>query len=272
MLRVPLKDIHISAQPRTFFDPEALESLAASIKLHGVLLPLIVTRRGKELHLVDGERRYRAAGLAGCVDVPVIVREVADEADKVIVQLVANLQRADLNPMEKARAFAAVEKESGMTRAQLSAKVGLSVATLSRLARMLELPVELQIKVETGEIAPAIAYELTHIEDEAQRNALAADAIQGKIGRDDIQQLRRRVHGKSGESTSATTKATLTLGKDCIVTIATPNLDLDRAQSVLDDAQARTRKARAQGISLPTFEKVLKEQAKQARPVQTGGK
>lgn len=237
-----------------------------------MLQPLIVTRRGKELHLVDGERRYRAAGLAGCVDVPVIVREVADESDKIIVQLVANLQRADLNPMEKARAFAAVEKESGMTRAELASKVGLSVATLSRLMRMFDLPAELQAKVEAGDIAPSIAYELTHVEDETQRNALAADVMQGKIGREDVQRLRRRVHGKSGESTGTTTKATLTLGNDCVVTIVAPSLDLDRVQSVLDDAQSRTRKARAQGISLPTFEKVLKEQAKQMRPVQAGGK
>ena len=112
-----------AAQPRRHFSREQLEELAASMREHGVLEPVIVRPKGKDYELVVGERRWRAAQLAGLKVIPAIVRELEDR-EALELALVENLQREDLNPMEEAEAFRRLADEFGLTQEEIAARVG----------------------------------------------------------------------------------------------------------------------------------------------------
>lgn len=126
-------------QPRTHFDQEALEALAASIRVHGILQPLVVTRKGSRYELIAGERRLRAAKMAGLDAVPVIVRTI-DEQQKLELALLENIQRADLNPLEVATAYRKLIDEFNLTLGDLEQKIGRDKSTISNTMRLLNLP------------------------------------------------------------------------------------------------------------------------------------
>lgn len=139
-------------QPRMTMEPEALEELASSIRSHGVLQPLLVRpdpARSGHFHLIAGERRWRAAAIAGMHDVPVIVRDMSD-ADAAAVALVENLQREDLNPMDEAEGFNRLVDEMGMTQEGLAQAVGKSRAHIANMIRLLNLPGPVQQEVRKG--------------------------------------------------------------------------------------------------------------------------
>ncbi len=125
-----------SHQPRTWFDPEALEELAQSIRERGVLQPLLVTpTAGGRFELVAGERRLRASRLAGLSEVPVVVMEEEDEGARLELALIENIQRQDLNPVEEARAYARLISEFGLTQEQTARKVGKKRSTITNALR-----------------------------------------------------------------------------------------------------------------------------------------
>lgn len=126
-------------QPRKVFDTEALEALAASIRVHGILQPLVVTKQGSRYELIAGERRLRAAKLAGLDAVPVIVRTM-DEQQKLEVALLENIQREDLNPLEVATAYRKLVDEFNLSLTDLENKVGRDKTTISNTMRLLNLP------------------------------------------------------------------------------------------------------------------------------------
>jgi len=126
-------------QPRKVFDAEALEALAASIRVHGILQPLVVTKQGNRYELIAGERRLRAAKLAGLDAVPVIVRTM-DEQQKLEVALLENIQREDLNPLEVATAYRKLVDEFNLSLTDLENKVGRDKTTISNTMRLLNLP------------------------------------------------------------------------------------------------------------------------------------
>ncbi len=140
------------SQPRTFFDEEGLASLAASIKASGVIEPLVVRRRDGAFELVAGERRLRAAKMAGLTRVPIVVREV-DDREMLQLALIENIQRRDLNPMEKARAFRQLMEVNAWTQDQAAEAVGLGRPTVANFLRLLELPVEIQEAVSRGTLS-----------------------------------------------------------------------------------------------------------------------
>lgn len=125
-------------QPRTHFDEEALEALAASIRVHGILQPLVVTKKGSRYELIAGERRLRAAKMAGLEAVPVIVRTI-DEQQKLELALLENIQRADLNPLEVATAYRKLIDEFNLSLTDLEQKVGRDKTTISNTMRLLNL-------------------------------------------------------------------------------------------------------------------------------------
>jgi ParB family chromosome partitioning protein len=139
-------------QPRTEFDPKDIESLAESLKKEGLLQPVVVRPAGAGFYqLVAGERRWRAAKLAGLARVPVIIREVEDRK-MLELALVENIQRRDLNPMEKARAFRQLMTLNGWTQEQLADSVSMGRPTVANFLRLLDLPVEVQEAVSRGTI------------------------------------------------------------------------------------------------------------------------
>lgn len=162
-------------QPRTSFDPAALEELAASIRAHGVIQPLVVTAADQpgRYWLVAGERRWRAARIAGLREVPVIVREATPQ-QLMEWALVENVQRADLNPIEEAAAFQTLMTEFGLTQAEVAERVGKSRPAIANAVRLLSLPLEAQQAVIDGQITAGHARALLGLSDpEAIRRALS---------------------------------------------------------------------------------------------------
>ncbi len=159
-------------QPRRAFDREALETLAESIRQSGVLQPLLVTPEGARYRIVAGERRFRAARMAGLQTVPCVVREM-DERERMEAALIENLQREDLNPIEEANGIRALMDECGYTQETAAQRVGRSRPAVANLLRLLNLPEDIQALVESGEISGGHARVLAGIRDEAWQHKLA---------------------------------------------------------------------------------------------------
>jgi ParB family chromosome partitioning protein len=164
-------------QPRTNFDPEALKALAASIESSGIVQPLLVRPLPDgSYELVAGERRWRAAQEAGLEKVPAVVREQA-EADRLQAALIENMVREDLNPVEEARACAALVEDLGLTKEDLARRVGRSRPAVSNLIRLLELPDETLELLESGELSGGHGRALLGASGNDVRRRLARDAV-----------------------------------------------------------------------------------------------
>jgi ParB family chromosome partitioning protein len=157
-------------QPRRVFDPEQIQSLADSIRRHGVLQPVVVRRAGDRYELVVGERRWRASREAGLATLPAIIADLADRA-RLEVALVENVQRRDLNPIELAHAFRALG-EAGATQEEIGDRVGLDRSTVSNHLRLLDLSNEMQADIETGRIGTGHAKALLQIANPERRRHL----------------------------------------------------------------------------------------------------
>lgn len=133
-------------QPRSVFDTERLEELANSIETHGIIQPLLVRRHGPTYELIAGERRLRAAKLAGLSEVPAVVQDFAD--DRILeVALIENIQREDLNPMETAQALDRLHTEMNLSHEEIAARTGKDRTTITNMIRLLRLPREVQLLV-----------------------------------------------------------------------------------------------------------------------------
>jgi ParB family chromosome partitioning protein len=167
------------SQPRTKFDPDALAALAASIETSGVVQPLLVRPLPDgSYELVAGERRWRAAQEAGLTKVPAVVRDQA-EAERLQAALIENMVREDLNPVEEARACAALVQELGLTKEELSRRVGRSRPAVSNLIRLLELPDEALDLLEAGDLSEGHGKALLAAPGNDVRRRLARDAARG---------------------------------------------------------------------------------------------
>jgi ParB family chromosome partitioning protein len=144
---IAIADIHPNPlQPRTVFDAAHLEELANSIETHGIIQPLLVRRKGTSYELIAGERRLRAAKLAGLVEVPAIVQDYAD--DRILeIALIENIQREDLNPMETAQALDRLHTEMNLSHEEIAARTGKDRTTITNLIRLLRLPQAVQLLV-----------------------------------------------------------------------------------------------------------------------------
>jgi ParB family chromosome partitioning protein len=163
-------------QPRRDFDEAALEALAGSLRDRGVLQPVLVRPLpGGNYELVAGERRWRAAQIAGLKTIPAIVRE-RDDADALQAALIENMAREDLNPVEEARACAALVEELGLTRETVGLRVGRSRVAVSNLLRLLDLPDDALHLLERGELSAGHGRALLLAEDHADRRRLARAA------------------------------------------------------------------------------------------------
>jgi ParB family chromosome partitioning protein len=159
-------------QPRRTFDDEKLRELAASMREHGVLQPLLVTPRGDAFELVAGERRLRAARIAGLQRVPVLVRDV-DARESLKLALLENVQREDLNPVEEALGYRRLVDEFGMTQAEIADRLGKSRSAVANTMRLLQLPADIQARIESGEITAGHARALLGAASLADRDELA---------------------------------------------------------------------------------------------------
>ncbi len=157
-------------QPRRIFDAEQLERLAESIRRHGVLQPVVVRAAGERYELVVGERRWRAAQVAGRKTIPAVIAEIAPK-DRLELALVENVQRHDLNPIELALAFRALA-EGGATQEEIGERVALDRSTVANHLRLLELGRDLQADVEHGRLSVGHAKAILQIQNPEQRRQL----------------------------------------------------------------------------------------------------
>jgi ParB family chromosome partitioning protein len=163
-------------QPRREFDDEALLALAESVKARGILQPVVVRPlAGGAYELIAGERRLRAAVIAGIKSVPAVVRET-DEAERLELALIENMARQDLNPIEEARACATLVEDLGLSKEEVGRRVGRSRAAVSNLIRMLDLPDDALSMLESGELSGGHGRALLLAKEQSQRLRLAREA------------------------------------------------------------------------------------------------
>jgi ParB family transcriptional regulator, chromosome partitioning protein len=171
-----------SRQPRHHFDNAELEALKASIREHGIIEPLVARALGDgKYELIAGERRLRAATSLGLTDVPVILRETKDDRDKLLLALVENLNRQDLNAIEEAEAYRQLNEEFGFTQEQIAQRVGKGRPTVANLMRLLTLSEPMQQAVIDGRLAPAQAKVLAGIDDEVAREKMFTAMLGGGV-------------------------------------------------------------------------------------------
>lgn len=168
-------------QPRTTFDSAALEELQDSIRRHGVLQPICVRRAGDGYEIVSGERRWRAARSAGLVKIPAVVRDDISDEISLELAIVENVQRQDLDPLEKARGYQALMERVGLTQEQVAERVGIARASVTNHLRILDLPSEAQEALAGGMISMGHAKALLGIKPKK-----AVLAALGKVVRGDL--------------------------------------------------------------------------------------
>jgi ParB family transcriptional regulator, chromosome partitioning protein len=163
-------------QPRRVFHPDRLEELAQSIRANGIIQPLVVRKAGERYQLVAGERRWRAAKLAGMAEVPVVIRDIPDER-LLEITLVENIQREDLNPMETAIAFERMMQELGLNAEQVGHRTGKDRTTIINSVRLLQLPEDLQQLVAERRLSAGHARSLLTLPDVELQREVANRAV-----------------------------------------------------------------------------------------------
>ena len=178
-----------TANPRTEFDAQALEELAASLRLHGMLQPIVVMKREVGYEVLSGERRYRAAKLAGLVKVPVVVREENDPQHQAELRLIENIQRENLNAIELAKAYRSLIETHGLTHEGLADRLNKERSGITNNLRLLGLPDELQELVATGALAMGHARALVTVADREWQRALAQRVIDEGLSVREVERL-----------------------------------------------------------------------------------
>jgi len=165
-------------QPRSYFDPEKLQQLADSIAEKGVIQPLLVVKgSGSRYTLIAGERRLRAARLAGLDDVPVVVMDETGDRERLELALIENIQRHDLNPIEEAQAYSRLMEEFQLTQEEVAKRVGRQRSTITNVLRLLQLPASLQEDVVQGRISEGHARVLLRVKDDPDQMQIVRDKI-----------------------------------------------------------------------------------------------
>lgn len=196
-------------QPRKRFDEAKLEELAASIRQHGIVEPILVRREGAKYRILAGERRWRAAQRAGLREVPALVREATDR-EAFELALVENLQRADLNAIEEAEAYEVLSSDHGLTQEEIATRVGKERSTVANALRLLKLPEEVRDAVRSGQLdmghARALlglgsAEEMKKLSQRSIREGLSVRALEALI-----RGMGRKPSKKGGPAESASTR------------------------------------------------------------------
>jgi ParB family transcriptional regulator, chromosome partitioning protein len=179
-------------QPRQQMDREALEALADSVGRHGVIQPVIVTATPDGYQLIAGERRLRAAEMAGLERIPAVVRHAVPQ-EQLELALVENIQRADLNPLEEARAYRQLIDEFGLSQEDLAARIGRNRATVSNTLRLLQLPEAVQRAVADGSISEGHARALGGLDDARAQQELLSVVVARAVSVRETEELARRL-------------------------------------------------------------------------------
>ena len=220
-------------QPRKYFEPEALHELAESIGRYGILQPLTVRRGEDGYELIAGERRLRAAKLAGLREVPCLAVR-SNEEESALLSLIENLQRRDLNFFEEALAIESLGEKFGLDRAQISEKLGKAPSTVSNKLRLLRLPEEVREKIIAAELTERHARALLRIENEDKLHAAADTVIKRSLN---VAQTERLVNAILEDETAQKPRV-IKLFKDVRIFVNTINHAVDTMREAGIKAEA----------------------------------
>ena len=190
-------------QPRSVFDDRKLDELARSIRVNGVVQPVLLRRKGNRFELIAGERRWRAAAIAGLIKIPAVVRNVSD--DKLLeIALIENIQREDLNPIEEARAYKKLIETLGLTQETVGERVGRDRSYVTNYLRLLKLPEDLQELLQVGRISTGHARALLGVDQPDTQRRIARRIIEQGLSVRAVEQLVRLVGLKTGQPLTKT--------------------------------------------------------------------
>ncbi|MEO6486880.1 MAG: ParB/RepB/Spo0J family partition protein [Thermoanaerobaculia bacterium] len=164
-------------QPRKTFNEASIEELTRSVREHGIVQPLVVTRAGDRYKLIAGERRFRAAMKAGLRTVPVVIKEMMKEGDALEIALIENIQREDLNPIEEAGAYHQLHEEFGLTQEEISKRVGKERSTVANFLRLLKLPDKVKKLLAAGQLSMGHARALLAVDSAKKQEQLAERVV-----------------------------------------------------------------------------------------------
>ncbi len=199
VMRLKLAEIQPNeAQPRKQFTQPQMESLISSIQEHGILQPIIVRPANKGYKIIAGERRWRAATQLGITEIPAIIKN-ADSLKTIELALVENIQREDLNPIEKATTFSELKTNFGLTQEQIATKVGQERSTIANTMRLLDLPEEVQGHVSRGTISMGHARSLLSLKNPIKQKALSEKIVKDGLS---VRDAERIVSGKKDRADS----------------------------------------------------------------------
>ena len=178
LAQIPLDRISPNPyQPRKIFNEQSLDDLARSVREHGIVQPLVVSRTADNRYrLIAGERRFRAALKAGLQSVPAVIKDLQKEGDALQIALIENIQREDLNPIEEANAYHQLHDEFGLTQEEISRRVGKERSTVANFLRLLKLPETVKQRLATGQLSMGHARALLSL-DSAKKQEQLADRI-----------------------------------------------------------------------------------------------
>ena len=182
LAEIPIEQISPNPyQPRKVFNEASIEELARSVREHGIVQPLVVTRAGDRFKLIAGERRFRAAMKAGLRTVPVVIKEMMKEGDALQIALIENIQREDLNPMEEASAYHQLHEEFGLTQDEISRRVGKERSTVANFLRLLKLPDAVKKLLAGGRLSMGHARALLAVESAKKQEQLADRVVKRNL-------------------------------------------------------------------------------------------
>lgn len=194
-----------SFQPRKDFDEEALKDLAASIQTQGIVQPLVVRKQGDRFELIAGERRWRAAQLAGLSKVPAVIRQ-ADDREVVELALVENLQRENLNPIEEAVGYQQLIEQFKLRQDEAAQKVGKSRAAVANALRLLKLPDNVQALLKDGQLSVGHAKVILGLTDDTVKSSIANRVVKERLSVRETEALITRATAKKAAAPSDPTK------------------------------------------------------------------
>ena len=224
IVEIPIEDIYPNAnQPRTHFDEKALQELAESIKVLGIIQPITVRKDGAKFEIISGERRYRASKMAGLKEIPAYVRLVNDQ-ELLEMALVENIQREDLDAIEVALTYQRLLEEIGLTQEALSQRVGKERSTITNSIRLLKLNPDVQQAIRNGDISAGHGRAILSLENTEDQQALFKQIVNNRLSVRQAEEAAK--HFKSPKENSIS-KGPKTL----------PN-NLRRAEKTLTDALA----------------------------------
>lgn len=200
IISVPIHKIAANpTQPRKTFQDEAIEELSGSIKEYGVLQPIILKDNGDNYTIIAGERRYRAAQLAGLEEIPAVIKAMEDQ-EAALVALVENVQREDLNFLEEARAYKKLMDDFGLTQSEIAEKVNKKQSTISNKIRILALPEDIQEKILLNKLTERHARALLKLKDEEDRKKVTDRIINNNLNVKQTEKLVEEVIQKKEEA------------------------------------------------------------------------